>query len=155
MLNNIADVITNTDPNNGTVMQWIPCDIQYTGDPALDLGDWVTYTGYTAGDGIEVPIHRIDWKYRGWQRLETFGDNKKTERENNANRARQEELAAIIKSGVGAKGTGEHAELFNDYENNIASGKYSTQSAGTLSQVGIMQSQWVAMRQPAVCNQLQ
>lgn len=125
VLNNIADVITNTDPANGTVMQWLPCDIQYTGDPALDLGDWVTYTGYTAGEGIEVPIHKIDWKYRGWQRLETLDINRKSERENNSNRARQEELATIIKSGVGAKGTGEHAELFNDYENNIASGKYS------------------------------
>ncbi|MGB4527971.1 MAG: hypothetical protein WBI68_00015, partial [Bacillota bacterium] len=55
ILDNIADVMTNTDPANGAVMQWLPCDIQYTGDPALDLGDWVTYTGYTAGDGIEVP----------------------------------------------------------------------------------------------------
>ena len=34
--------MTNTDPSNGTVMRWLPCDIQYTGDPALDLGDWVT-----------------------------------------------------------------------------------------------------------------
>ena len=125
ILDNIASVITNTDPENGTVMRWTPCDIQYTGDPALDLGDWVTYTGYTAGDGIEVPIHKIDWKYRGWQRLETLDMNRQAERENNANRVKQEELAMVIKSGVGAKGTGENAEIFNDYENNIASGSYS------------------------------
>lgn len=96
ILDNIASVMTNTDPENGTVMRWLPCDIQYTGDPALDLGDWVTYTGYTAGEGIEVPIHKIDWKYRGWQRLETLGENKKSERENNANRIKQAEQAAII-----------------------------------------------------------
>lgn len=125
VLDNIASVMTNTDPSNGTVMQWLPCDIQYTGDPALDLGDWVTYTGYTAGDGVEVPIHKIDWKYRGWQRLETLDMNRQAERVNNSNRARQEELANIIKSGVGAKGTGENAEIFNDYENNVASGRYS------------------------------
>ena len=92
-LDNIASVITNTDPENGTVMQWLPCDIQYTGDPALDLGDWVTYTGYTAGDGIEVPIHKIDWKYRGWQRLETLDMNRQAERVNNANRVKQAEQA--------------------------------------------------------------
>lgn len=125
ILNNIASVITNTDSENGTVMRWLPCDIQYTGDPALDLGDWVTYTGYTAGDGIEVPIHKIDWKYRGWQRLETLGMNRKSEQDNNSNRVRQEELANVIKSGVGAKSTGENAEIFNDYDNNIASGRYS------------------------------
>ena len=130
-------------------MQWIPCDIQYTGDPALDLGDWVTYTGYTAGDGIEVPIHKIDWKYRGWQRLETLDINRKSERENNANRARQEELATIIKSGVGARSIGEHAEIFMIMKIILLVEIILMHQEETQQPVGIMQSQWVAMPQQA------
>lgn len=96
MLNNIAAVLTNTDSENGAIMRWLPCTVQYAGDPALDLGDWLTYTGYTAGAGVTAPIHRIEWTYRGWQRLEAMGFNKQSTPENRAAQAKQAEQAQQV-----------------------------------------------------------
>lgn len=96
ILDNIASVLTNADSENGTIMRWLPCTVQYAGDPALDLGDWLTHTGYTAGAGVTAPIHRIEWTYRGWQRLEAMGFNKQSTPENRAAQAKQAEQAQQV-----------------------------------------------------------
>lgn len=52
----------------------VPSTLEYKmDDPAIELGDLITITGYTAGQGILVPVHKYDWTWRGKQKIISVG----------------------------------------------------------------------------------
>ena len=59
-----------------TAMQitYLPMSANTFGDPSLDIGDTVRFTGYICGDGIDTVITHNYWRYRGTQELQSVAD---------------------------------------------------------------------------------
>lgn len=68
IMQNILDVISLVAFTPSTIS--IKCS-----DPAYDLGDLIETTGYTSGDSLLVPIHKILWRWRSELRIESVGKN--------------------------------------------------------------------------------
>ena len=60
-------------------LSYTPCSVEYIGDPALDLGDVVTVSGYNADntDGTFMCIMNYNWKFHGTHKLTAVGKNTK------------------------------------------------------------------------------
>lgn len=57
---------------------FVPATIEYKmDDPTIELGDLINVTGYTAEQGIAVPVHKYDWTWRGVQRITSVGKDPK------------------------------------------------------------------------------
>lgn len=68
ILQNILDDISSVAFTPSTIT--IKCS-----DPAYDLGDLIESTGYTSGDSLLVPIHKLLWRWRSELRIESVGKN--------------------------------------------------------------------------------
>lgn len=54
---------------------YTPASFDYVGDPAIDMGDLIEITGYSAKTSTLVPVHKTTWKWRGYQKIEAVGKN--------------------------------------------------------------------------------
>lgn len=65
-LKNIGDCITK--------LQYVPCDLDYVGNPALDLGDRLTLVGGQLNDSlIEVVLTKSNWSFRNKHKISSAG----------------------------------------------------------------------------------
>lgn len=61
--------------NEISQVRYIPSDISFVGDPALQPGDWIEYTNGVASHPILGMLTHSTWKYRGSHELKSVGKN--------------------------------------------------------------------------------
>lgn len=69
-------IITNI-PNTITIIQYVPFDSETIGDPSLDLGDVLKFTGGHADESSLSAITSITTKVNGKQTVKCVGKNPK------------------------------------------------------------------------------
>lgn len=67
ILNNLLEVFGG--------YSYTPTAFEFTGDPAVELGDMIEITGYGAKVSTLVPVHKMTWKWRGNHKVEAVGQN--------------------------------------------------------------------------------
>ncbi|MBL1228127.1 hypothetical protein IW492_02630 [Enterococcus sp. BWB1-3] len=61
--------------NEISQVRYIPSDVSFVGDPALQPGDWIEYTNGVASQPIGGMLTHSTWKYRGYHELKSVGKN--------------------------------------------------------------------------------
>jgi len=61
--------------NEIAVIDYVPCEITYIGNPAVDLGDVILNTGGQAGDGCVSAVTAVTYYVNGKDRLQCVGKN--------------------------------------------------------------------------------
>ncbi|WP_312541433.1 hypothetical protein [Enterococcus sp.] len=56
-------------------VRYMPCNVRFVGDPALQPGDWLSYTNGVADAPVESMLTHSLWKYRGDHQLQAVGKN--------------------------------------------------------------------------------
>lgn len=56
-------------------VRYMPCNVRFVGDPALQPGDWLSYTNGVADSPVESMLTHSLWKYRGDHQLQAVGKN--------------------------------------------------------------------------------
>jgi len=70
---NLKIIILDNLLDGVVFIDYTPFDIDYTGNPAYDLGDFITLTGGAVPYGITGLITNNNWRYRGKQKLKGVG----------------------------------------------------------------------------------
>lgn len=77
-------------------VHYIPSEVTTTGDPSIDLGDKITYTGGDLETDVASYVMRSDWDYRGPHRIDAVGKNPKIPSVKTETEKRIEEAEASI-----------------------------------------------------------
>lgn len=70
---NLKKIILDNLLDGIVLIDYTPFDIDYTGNPALDLGDFISLTGGAVPAGITGLVTNSNWRYRGKQKLKGVG----------------------------------------------------------------------------------
>jgi len=67
VLTNILNVVS--------AVTYTPSDIEWYGDPALDMGDLIEATGYAAKKSTLIPLQKFTWTWRARHKIVSSGKN--------------------------------------------------------------------------------